>query len=118
MLEKAVKGELPFVDHCREYAKKAERAKKSFTDNGFHLVYEFDGDDPISVGFFFTMGYPGMSAKELQLELLRYGVASISLPSTGSEQPGVRVCVSMLRSEDDFVKLERFLKKFNEDHKK
>ena len=118
MLEKAVKGELPFVDHCREYAKKAERAKKSFTDNGFHLVYEFDGDEPISDGFFFTMGYPGMSAKELQLELLRYGVASISLPSTGSEQPGVRVCVSMLRSEDDFVKLERFLKKFNEDHKK
>ncbi|MDE6028407.1 MAG: pyridoxal phosphate-dependent aminotransferase, partial [Muribaculaceae bacterium] len=118
MMEKAVKGELPFIDHCREYAKKAERAKKSFTDNGFHIVYEYDGDQPISDGFFFTIGYKDLSAKDLQLELLRYGVASISLASTGSEQPGVRICVSMLRSEEDFEKLEKFLQKFNADHNK
>ncbi|MDE5808587.1 MAG: pyridoxal phosphate-dependent aminotransferase, partial [Muribaculaceae bacterium] len=118
MMEKAVKGELPFIDHCREYAKKAERAKKSFTDNGFHIVYEYDGDQPISDGFFFTIGYKDLSAKDLQLELLRYGVASISLASAGSEQPGVRICVSMLRSEEDFEKLEKFLQKFNADHNK
>lgn len=118
MLEKAVKGELPFIDHCREYANKANRAKKSFIDNGFRIVYEYDGDEPISDGFFFTIGYPGMTAKELQLELLRYGVASISLTSTGSEQEGVRICVSMLRNEEDFENLERYLTSFHNDHKK
>ncbi|MDE7413009.1 MAG: pyridoxal phosphate-dependent aminotransferase [Muribaculaceae bacterium] len=118
MLEKAVKGELPFIDHCKEYARKANRAKKSFLDNGFHIVYEYDGQQPISDGFFFTIGYDGMSAEELQLELLRYGVASISLTSTGSEQAGVRICVSMLRNEEDFEKLEKYLEKFNEDHSK
>ncbi|MDE6408785.1 MAG: pyridoxal phosphate-dependent aminotransferase [Muribaculaceae bacterium] len=117
MMEQAVKGNLPFIDHCREYAHKANRAKKLFLDNGFHIVYEFDGDQPISDGFFFTVGYDGMSAQELQLELLRYGVAAISLISAGSEQPGVRVCVSMLRNEDDFASLEKYLRQFNSDHK-
>ncbi|MDE5791858.1 MAG: pyridoxal phosphate-dependent aminotransferase [Muribaculaceae bacterium] len=118
MMEKAVKGELPFIDHCREYAHKAKRAKKLFLDNGFHIVYEYDGEEPISDGFFFTVGYDGMAAHELQLELLRYGVAAISLVSTGSEQPGVRVCVSMLRNEADFEALEKYLGQFNTDHKK
>ncbi len=118
MMEKAVKGELPFIDHCREYAHKANRAKKLFLDNGFHIVYEYDGEKPISDGFFFTVGYDGMAAHELQLELLRYGVAAISLVSTGSEQPGVRVCVSMLRNEADFEALEKYLGQFNTEHKK
>ncbi|MDE6716689.1 MAG: aminotransferase class I/II-fold pyridoxal phosphate-dependent enzyme, partial [Muribaculaceae bacterium] len=116
MLEKSVKGELPFIEHCRAYAEKANRAKKSFIENGFHIVYEYDGENPISDGFFFTVGYPGLSDRELQLELLRYGVASISLSSTGSQQAGVRACVSMLRNDDDFEKLEKYLRKFNEDH--
>lgn len=117
MMEASVKNELPFIDHCREYAIKANRAKKSFLDNGFHIVYEYDGDQPISDGFFFTVGYKDLSAMELQLELLRYGVAAISLASAGSEQAGVRVCVSMLRSEEDFEKLQHYLEKFAEDHK-
>ena len=117
MFEKAVKGELPFVEHCREYARKAERTKKIFTDNGFHIVYEKDGDNPISDGFFFTIGYPGLSSKEIQMELLRHGVASISLASAGSEQPGVRICVSMIRSEEDYENLDRYLKEFNRQHR-
>lgn len=117
MLEHAVKGDLPFIEHCREYADKANRAKRLFNDNGFHIVYEYDGDEPISDGFFFTVGYNGLSAQELQMELLRYGVAAISLVSAGSEQPGVRVCVSMLRSEEDFKSLEKYLRQFNEDHR-
>ncbi|MDE6297172.1 MAG: pyridoxal phosphate-dependent aminotransferase [Muribaculaceae bacterium] len=117
MLEKSVKGELPFIDHCREYADKAAKAKKSFIDNGFRIIYEYDGDEPISDGFFFTVGYGDLNAEELQLELLRYGVAAISLASSGSEQPGVRVCVSMLRDENDFNKLENYLKAFDRDHK-
>lgn len=118
MMKKAVEGKLPFVEHCREYARKAEKAKKAFVDNGFHIVYEYDGDQPIADGFFFTIGYKDLSAKDLQLELLRYGVASISLASAGSEQPGVRICVSMIKNDEEFEKLNEFLKKFNEDHSK
>ncbi len=118
MMEAAVKGELDFVGHCKEYADKAEKAKEIFLKNGFHIVYELDGDRPISDGFFFTAGYEGFSADELQKELLRYGVASISLQSTGSTRDGVRVCVSMIPDEETFEKLDGFLRKFNEDHGK
>lgn len=117
MLEKSAKGELKFIDHCREYALKAERTKKAFLDHGFHIVYEFDGDQPISDGFFFTIGYPGMTGLEIQMELLRYGIAAISLSSAGSEQPGVRVCVSMIKNEEDFDRLDKFLVHFEEDHR-
>lgn len=116
MMEAAVEGKLDFVGHCREYGRRAEIVKRAFCDNGFHLVYKMDGDRPISDGFFLTVGYPGMSSEELQAELLRYGVSTISLPSTGSEQPGVRVTVSMISDEDMFRSLESRLKKFHEDH--
>ena len=59
-----------------------------------------------------------MSGVQLQQELIRYGVSSISLVSTGSEQEGIRACVSMISDDEAFARLERFLKKFNEDHKK
>lgn len=116
MMESAVEGKLDFVGHCREYGRRAEIVKRAFCDNGFHLVYKMDGDRPISDGFFLTVGYPGLSSEELQGELLRYGVSTISLPSTGSEQPGVRVTVSMISDEDTFRSLESRLKKFHEDH--
>ena len=57
-----------------------------FTDNGFHIVYDRDGDCPISDGFFFTAGYKDMTSAQLQSELMRYGISSISLPSTGSSR--------------------------------
>lgn len=117
MLRKSASGELKFVEHCREYARKAEKAKEIFIRNGFHIVYDKDGDRPISDGFFFTVGYDGLDATGLQLELLRYGVAAISLASAGSDQPGVRVCVSMIPDEESFDKLDSFLKQFNKDHK-
>lgn len=118
MLVAAARGELKFIDHCSEYGRRAEIVKKIFTDNGFYIVYDMDGDSPIADGFFFTIGYPGMSGVELQQELIRYGVSSISLVSTGSEQEGIRACVSMISDDEAFARLERFLKKFNEDHKK
>lgn len=118
MLAAAARGELKFIDHCSEYGRRAEIVKKIFTDNGFYIVYDMDGDSPIADGFFFTIGYPGMSGVELQQELIRYGVSSISLVSTGSEQEGIRACVSMISDDEAFARLERFLKKFNEDHKK
>lgn len=118
MLQAAVDGKLNFVDNCHEYATRAEKAKKLFTDAGFSLVYDMDGDRPISDGFFFTMGYPGLTGAQLQAELLRYGLATISLPSTGSEQEGVRVTVSMLSTPEDFERLGRRLQAFNKDHAK
>lgn len=118
MMDAAVKGELKFMDHCREYAKRANRTKKAFKDNGFHIIYDMDGKTPISDGFFFTIGYKDMSADQLALELMKHGIAAISLKGTGSDQPGVRVCVSMLKEEDCFERLNRFLKKFNEEHSK
>lgn len=113
MMDAAVKGELNFVDHTSEYGRRAGIVKKSFLDNGFHLVYAIDGDQPISDGFFFTIGYPGMTGTELQRELMKYGISCISLPSTGSEQEGVRVTISMVSTPEDMTTLEDRLKAFN-----
>lgn len=118
MLDAAVDGELDFVEDCSEYGRRGGIMKKLFTDNGFHIVYDMDGDRPIADGFFFTAGYGEMTGAELQKELLKYGVAAIALDTTGSEQPGIRVCVSAMSRPEQFETLERYLKKFNEDHKK
>lgn len=116
MMDAAVRGELNFVDHCSEYARRAEKTKEIFQRNGFHIVYEMDGNEPIADGFFFTAGYKDMKADELHRELLRYGVASISLYSTGSTRDGVRICVSMIPDEETFKRLDTFLSRFNKDH--
>lgn len=116
MLKKAAEGELPFIEHTKEYGKRAERMKKDFLDSGFHIVYEKDGEDKISDGFFFTVGYKDLDSRTLQKELLRYGISSISLPSTGSTKHGVRACVSLMKDKELFDKLESRLKQFNNDH--
>lgn len=116
MMRQAVDGKLNFIEHCREYGRRAEIVKKIFTDNGFHIVYAVDGDSPIADGFFFTVGYKNMTSEELQKELMRYGVSAISLPSTGSEQNGIRACVSMISEDETFEQLETRLKKFNDEH--
>ncbi len=118
MMDEAVKGSLPFVDHCRIYEQKGARAKKMFTDNGFHIVYDMDGDQPVADGFFFTIGYGDMPCGDFHRELMRYGVASIPLSSTGSDCSGIRACVSMIDGDECFERLERFLAKFNEEHSK
>lgn len=116
MLQAAAEGRLSFVESCREYERRGGKAKNIFTDNGFHVVYDIDGDRPISDGFFFTAGYKDMTSGELQQELIRYGVSSISLPSTGSEQNGIRVCASMITDDNDFEILAQRLKAFNDEH--
>ena len=90
--------------------------KGLFLENGFHIVYERDGDRPISDGFFFTVGYNDMTGAELQRDLMRYGISAITLDSTGSDQQGIRVCVSMVSTPDDFRRLEERLKAFAKDH--
>lgn len=115
MMRAAVDGRLNFVDNCSEYGRRGEIARRLFTDNGFHLIYSHDGDCEISNGFFFTVGYGEMKGDELQKELLRYGISSIPLHSTGSWQEGLRICVSMLADEDDIDRLSSRLAAFDRD---
>ena len=115
MLRLSTEGKLNFVEDTREYALRAERMKKIFTDNGFHIVYDSDVSQPVGDGFFFTIGYGDMDGGELLRELLYYGVSSISLALTGSGQKGVRACTSRMR-EDLYPVLEERMKAFREDH--
>ena len=114
MLGAAADGMYDFVDNMREYGRRAARVKDAFRANGFHLVYDKDLDEEVSDGFFFTVGYPGKTGSELLLGLLRCGVCAITLTSTRSTREGIRVCVSLMKSEDDFVRLERGLERFRE----
>ena len=116
MLRLSTEGKINFVEDTREYARRAERMKKIFTDNGFHIVYDYDATQVVGDGFFFTIGYGNMTGGELLRELLYYGVSSISLSTTGSEQEGVRACTSRMRDELYPVMEER-MRAFHEDHK-
>ena len=115
MLRLSTEGKINFVEDTREYARRAERMKKIFTDNGFHIVYDYDATQVVGDGFFFTIGYGNMTGGELLRELLYYGVSSISLSTTGSEQEGVRACTSRMRDELYPVMEER-MRAFHEDH--
>ena len=115
MLNRSVDGTINFVEDTREYERRAARMKKIFTDNGFTIVYDHDVTQPAGDGFFFTLGYPGMTGGELLCELMYYGVSSISLSTTGSEQQGVRACTSRMR-EELYPILEERMKAFHEDH--
>ncbi len=116
MMEAASEGRLDFVRETSEYGRRAEIMKKIFTGNGFHIVYDKDGEDDISDGFFFTIGFEDMDGRTLQSELMRHGVSAITLASTGSEQEGVRVCVSKMSEETDFEILNQRLKNFHNEH--
>lgn len=115
MLNRSVDGTINLVEDTREYERRAARMKKIFTDNGFTIVYDHDVTQPVGDGFFFTLGYPGMTGGELLCELMYYGVSSISLSTTGSEQQGVRDCTSRMR-EELYPILEERMKAFHEDH--
>jgi aspartate/methionine/tyrosine aminotransferase len=115
MLRLSTEGKLNFVEDTREYAVRAEKMKKIFTDNGFHIVYDEDVSQKVGDGFFFTIGYGSMEGGELLRELLYYGVSSISLALTGSGQKGVRACTSRMKDELYPVLQER-MKAFREDH--
>ena len=115
MLRLSTEGMLNFVEDTREYAVRAEKMKKIFTDNGFHIVYDHDVTQEVGDGFFFTIGYGDMTGGELLRELLYYGVSSISLSTTGSKQQGVRACTSRMKNELYDV-LEERMKAFREDH--
>lgn len=115
MLKAASDGKFNFVEETSEYAKRAHRMKDSFIKYGFNVVYDKDIDRKISDGFFFTIGYKGLSCGELMQELLYYGISSIALSTTGSQQQGIRACCSRM-SEELYDVLDERLKAFSLDH--
>ncbi len=85
MLKAANDSEFNFVEIVKEYGEKAKIMKKLFTDNGFHIVYDMDENDPIADGFYFTYSYPNFSGEKLLEEMIYYGISAISLAITGSQ---------------------------------
>ncbi len=114
MLQAACEGRLRFVDHTREYEHRAAKIKEILLRNGFHIVYDKDGETPVGDGFFFTFGYHDWTGEKLVNKLIYYGVSAIALSSTGASRQGMRGCASAIR-EDQYDELDRRLAKFNED---
>ncbi|MDA3954221.1 MAG: pyridoxal phosphate-dependent aminotransferase [Bacteroidales bacterium] len=107
-------GDFNFVESVKEYGERAKLMKKIFTDNGFHIVYDMDEDEPLADGFYFTFAYPGIDGVELLEKMLYYGISAISLATTGSERiEGLRACVSQIK-RSQLKDLEFRLKTFNE----
>lgn len=115
MFKAAADGSFDFVSQIKEYGRRAEKLKKIFTDYGFTIVYNQDLDEPIADGFYFTIGYPGMTGGQLMEELIYYGVSAISLSTTGSHQQGLRACTSFIK-DHQYDLLEERLKLFKENH--
>ena len=108
-------GEYNLVQGMVAYRDKAHEMKRLFTENGFEIVYDKDEDQPLSDGFYFTIGYPGFTGEELLEELLYYGISAISLSTCGSRRQGLRACVSLVHPSQ-FPELEARLKVFRENH--
>ena len=96
MLKAASDGTYDFRKEVSVYGERAHKLKEIFVRHGFTIVYDKDLDEPIADGFYFTIGYPGMTSGELAHELMYYGVSAICLITTGSHQEGLRVCTSFI----------------------
>ncbi len=109
-------GSYNYLNDVKVYGRKASEMKKMFVDNGFKIVYDTDGEEPIADGFYFTISYPGFSGEDLLEEFLYYGISAISLGITGSMRTeGLRACVSLV-DKNQFSDLEYRLEKFKEHH--
>lgn len=91
-------GNYKFREEVREYARRAHKLKEIFLRHKFHIVYDHDLQEFIADGFYFTIGYKGMTSGELAHELMYYGVSAICLVTTGSHQEGLRVCTSFIKN--------------------
>jgi len=114
MFKGANDGIFNFITEVKEYGEKAKIMKQIFTENGFEIVYNTDLGKPVGDGFYFTIGYPGMTGGDLLHKLLYYGVSAISLSNTGSTKEGLRACVSNVK-RDQFGDLRVRLQRFNSD---
>lgn len=111
MFKAASDGEFHFLQDVKVYGERAKVMKKLFTDHGFNLVYDKDLDEDLADGFYFTVGYKDLTGFDLAEKLIYYGISSISLDSTGSEQRGIRACVAFVVPEQ-FPVLEERIKAF------
>ncbi len=107
IMKAASDGTYKFREETREYARRARKLKEIFLRHNFYIVYDKDLDQPIADGFYFTIGYPGMTSGQLARELMYYGVSAISLATTGSRQQGLRVCTSFIKPHQYDVLDER-----------
>ena len=104
MLKAAYEGKYDFRKEISVYGERAKKLKEIFCRHHFYVVYDKDLDEPIADGFYFTIGYPGMTSGELAHELMYYGVSAICLITCGSEQEGLRVCTSFIEDHQyDFL---------------
>ena len=115
MLKAASDGTYNFRKEVMVYGERARKLKEIFLRYGFHIVYDKDLDEPVADGFYFTIGYKGMSSGELAKELMYYGVSAICLITTGSHQEGLRVCTSFIE-EHQYAKLEERMKIWKQNH--
>ena len=115
MFRAACDGEYRFRDEIKVYGERAAKLKEIFCRHGFYIVYDKDGDQPVADGFYFTIGYPGMTSGQLARELMYYGVSAICLVTTGSHQEGLRVCTSFIE-EHQYALLEERMRVFEEIH--
>lgn len=115
MLKAATDGTYDFRKEVSVYGERARKLKDIFCRYGFHIVYDKDLDEPVADGFYFTIGYKGMTSGELAKELMYYGVSAICLITTGSHQEGLRVCTSFIETHQ-YAQLEERMKIWKANH--
>jgi len=115
LLKAACDGTYNFCDDIKVYGERAHKLKEIFLRHGFHVVYDKDLDEPIADGFYFTIGYKGMTSGQLAKELMYYGVSAICLITTGSHQEGLRVCTSFIE-DHQYDQLENRMAIFEENN--
>ena len=115
MLQAACDGTYDFRREVSVYGERAHKLKEIFCRHRFYVVYDKDLDEPVADGFYFTIGYPGLTSGELAHELMYYGVSAICLITCGSEQEGLRVCTSFIE-DYQYAQLEERMAIFEENH--
>lgn len=115
IMKAANDGALNILADVKEYGLRAATMKKIYTDAGFKVVYDKDGDTDVADGFYFTIMYPGLSGARLAHELLYYGISSITLKGCGSNREGLRACVSQV-GMDKMDALRDRVERFRKDH--
>ena len=115
MLRAACDGEFDFRNEIKVYGERAHKLKEIFQRHHFYVVYDRDLDEPIADGFYFTIGYPGMTSGQLAHDLMYYGVIAICLVTTGSHQEGLRVCTSFIE-DHQYDQLEERMALFEQNN--
>ena len=116
MFKAASAGDFNFLEDVKEYGRRANKMKNIFLKHGFEIVYSEDLGEKIADGFYFTIGYPGMTGGELMKALIPFGISAISLSTTGSRQEGLRACTSFIK-DHQYQQLDERLAAFNEKFK-